>query len=182
MIRDKILTFQKAGFNLIKSFETCKLKAYKEKGDRWTIGWGNTFYEDGSPVKEGDVITQDRADLLFMRILNKFIKEVDSLITNPNVNNFMFSALVSFAYNVGSDIDADTKPEGLGDSHLLKLVNLNPFDQHIFKYALGQDHIAATASCEFLGWVSKGTQFETGLRRRRQAEADLYCFGLVASK
>ena len=54
---------------LIKKYEGCKLKAYKCPEGIWTIGWGNTTYEDGRPVKEGDIIAQEKADYL----LNHYI-------------------------------------------------------------------------------------------------------------
>lgn len=148
-----------AGIKLLHEFESCRLKAYKCPAGIWTIGWGNTFYENGKPVKEGDVITQERADALFLVILSRFEKDVLSLL-KTKVNENQFSALVSFAYNVGSDIDADTIAEGLGDSTLLKLVNANPNNPAIRN--------------EFLKWVSRGTPFEKGLRRRREAESKLY--------
>jgi lysozyme len=147
------------GIAFIKRYEKCSLKAYQHKGDRPTIGWGNTFYEDGSPVKLGDAITQNRADLLFLNIIRNFEQEVDSLVTSE-VNQNQFDALCSFAYNVGTDIDADTIAEGLGDSTLLKYVNANPNDKRI--------------AGEFGKWISKGTQFEKGLTARRKDEAVIY--------
>lgn len=153
------MTISNKGIELIKSFEKCKLKAYQVKGDRPTIGWGNTFYENGNPVKLGDVITQDRANRLFLNTLAMYEKGVNQLVYS-NVNQNQFDALVSFAYNVGLDIDEDTKAEGLGDSTLLKKINNNPDDQSIRN--------------EFMKWISKGTIFEKGLTKRRKAEADLY--------
>lgn len=147
------------GIQLIKSFEACKLKAYLDSKKIPTIGWGNTFYENGTKVKLGDTITQERADRLFLNILAIFEKGVDQLITS-NVNENQRSALISFAYNVGLDIDADTKVEGLGDSTLLKKVNANPGD--------------LTIKNEFLKWVNKGSSFEKGLTRRRLGEWNLY--------
>ena len=44
----------KTGLDLIKTFEGCRLKAYKCPADVWTIGYGHT----GSDVKQGMVITQ----------------------------------------------------------------------------------------------------------------------------
>lgn len=162
-----------ATIKLLHNFEQCRLKAYLCPAKKWTIGWGNTFYEDGTPVKKGDVITQARADQLFLNTLDRFAADVEGLLKKP-VTDGQFGALVSFAYNVGSDIDSDLKPEGLGDSTLLRLVNANPNDPRIYAYKLAADGIAATSSCEFLKWVSRGTPYERGLRRRRQAEADLY--------
>lgn len=147
------------GINLIKSFESCRLKSYLDSKKIPTIGWGNTFYENGTSVKLGDTITQERADRLFLNILSIFDKGVDQLVTS-NINDNQKAALVSFAYNVGLDIDADTKAEGLGDSTLLKKVNVNPNDPLIRN--------------EFMKWVNKGSSFEKGLTRRREAEWKLY--------
>ncbi len=153
------MIISKKGIALIKSFEQCKLQAYKIKTDPWTIGWGNTFYRNGKPVKKGDSITQLQADDLFQFWLGAFSKEVEMLVTTE-VNQNQFDALVSFAYNCGTDIDADTIAEGLGDSTLLKKVNRDPNDP--------------TIRDEFMKWISKGSIFETGLKRRRSAEANLY--------
>lgn len=135
------------------------LQAYKCPAGIWTIGWGNTFYENGQPVKEGDVITQERANSLFQVILSRFEKDVISLL-KVKVTENQFSALVCFAYNVGSDIDIDNIPEGLGDSTLLKLVNRNPNDPEIRN--------------QFKKWNRSKGKVLNGLTRRRAAEADLY--------
>lgn len=148
-----------AGQAKIKQHEGCRLKAYKKGTDKVTIGYGNTYYEDCSPVQLGDAINQDRADKLFFIILAQFEKDVNSLLKKPVTQN-QFDALISFAFNVGSDIDADTKAEGLGDSTLLKLVNANPSNPAI--------------RTEFMKWISKGTIFEKGLKVRRASEADQY--------
>lgn len=153
------MTTSSKGIDLIKSYEQCRLKAYQVTGDRPTIGWGNTFYENGNPVKLGDIITQERADRLFLNTLAMYEKGVSQLVYS-NINQNQFDALVSFAYNVGLDIDEDTKAEGLGDSTLLKKVNKNPNDP--------------TIRNEFVKWISKGTIFEKGLTKRRKSESDLY--------
>lgn len=147
------------GIKLIQSFESCKLKAYKDSKGIPTIGWGNTYYENGKAVKLDDKITQERANLLFKIILEKFEKDVNFLIKSK-INQNQFDALVSFAYNVGSDIDNDTIAEGLGDSTLLKKININPNDPLIKN--------------QFLLWINKGSSFEKGLTKRRRAESDLY--------
>lgn len=147
------------GKTLIKSFESCRLSAYLDSKKIPTIGWGATYYQDGRRVKIGDKITQQQADELFAFHLNEFCVEVKQLVKKP-LNDNQFSALVSFAFNCGTDIDVDTIPEGLGDSTLLKKVNANPADP--------------TIRNEFMKWVNKGSSFEKGLSRRRKAEADLY--------
>lgn len=45
-----------------KSYEKFKAKAYKPTvNDRWTIGYGDTFKEDGSAVQEGETTTEPEA-------------------------------------------------------------------------------------------------------------------------
>lgn len=145
------MTVNKEGIQLLHHFESCSLKSYKCPANVWTIGWGNTFYEDGSKVIEGDLITQERADELFKNILDKFSKKAKSLIKKDLTDN-QFSALVSFSYNVGTG--------NLASSTLLKKVNVDPLDN--------------TIESEFLKWNKANKKVLNGLTRRRQAEADLY--------
>ena len=141
----------KAGRDLIKQFEGCKLKAYKCPAGLWTISWGLTFYPDGTKVKEGDVITQQQAEDYFNAIVDAFAKQVDVLVkSNVTANNF--SAIVSFAYNAGVG--------NLKNSTLLKKVNANPKDPSI--------------KAEFMKWVRANNVVLKGLVRRREAEAKLY--------
>jgi lysozyme len=139
------------GIDLMHFFEGCKLEAYQCSAKVWTIGWGNTFYENGTPVKQGDKITQDRANSLFVFVANKFADEIKKLI-KTNLSENQFSALVCFAYNVGTG--------NLAKSTLLKKVNANPND--------------ATIANEFLRWNKAGGKELLGLTRRRTAESKLY--------
>jgi lysozyme len=139
------------GIDLMHYFEGCKLEAYQCSAKVWTIGWGNTFYENGTPVKQGDKITQDRANSLFVFVANKFADEIKKLI-KTNLTENQFSALVCFAYNVGTS--------NLAKSTLLKKINANPND--------------ATIANEFLRWNKAGGKELLGLTRRRTAESKLY--------
>ena len=86
------------GIELIKSFESCRTTAYKDTVGVWTIGWGHT----GSDVYAGKRITQEEADKLLKDDLERFEKHVASFDPTYNWNENEFSALASFAYNVGS--------------------------------------------------------------------------------
>ena len=145
------MKLNKLGIDLMHFFEGCKLEAYQCSAKVWTIGWGNTFYENGTPVKQGDKITQDRANSLFVFVANKFADEIKKLI-KTNLSENQFSALVCFAYNVGTG--------NLAKSTLLKKVNVNPNDPSI--------------SNEFLRWNKAGGKALLGLTRRRTAESKLY--------
>jgi lysozyme len=145
------MNLNEAGKSLIKSFEGCKLTSYKCSANHDTIGYGNTFYEDGAKVKPGDKITQERANELFEIIAKDFADKVVPLIKSK-VNENQFAALTSFAYNAGIG--------NLMKSTLLKKVNANPSDE--------------TIRAEFMKWDKAGGKQLAGLTRRRKAEADLY--------
>jgi lysozyme len=150
------------GIGLIHGFESCKLTAYKDPGPTGlpiTIGWGSTTDENGKPISLGTSWTQERADARFRLDLAKFEQGVSLLLGDTPTAQGQFDALVSFAYNVGLDIDNDTTAEGLGDSSLLR------------KHKAG-DHAGAAA--EFAKWNKAKGQVLRGLTRRRAAEAELY--------
>ena len=85
------------GLDLIKKFEGCRLKAYKDPAGVWTIGWGHT-----KGVKAGDEITQEQADKLLRDDLAVYETKVDKYDNKYHWNQNQFDALVSFAYNIGS--------------------------------------------------------------------------------
>lgn len=143
-----------AGLRLIKDFEGLSLKAYLCPAKVWTIGYGHT----GKDVYKGQEITMNEADELLRKDIERFERDVESLVKVPITDN-QFSALVSFAYNTGSDIDADTIPEGLGDSTLLKRLNRGDY-----KGAAG----------EFPYWCKAKGKILPGLARRRIAERKLF--------
>lgn len=139
------------GKNLIKKHEGLRLTAYKCSAGVDTIGYGSTFYEDGSKVKPGDKITLERANKLFDNTVSQFAKRVKELVKSDLTEN-QFAALVSFAFNVGI--------AALGRSTLLKKVNANPDDP--------------TIRDEFMKWTKAGGRILRGLAKRREEEATLY--------
>jgi lysozyme len=139
------------GKDLIKFYEGCKLIAYKCSAAKDTIGYGNTFFEDGKPVKPGDKITQERANELFEIIAKEFADKVAPLVKSLVTPN-QFAALTSFAYNAGIG--------NLKSSTLLKKVNANPNDPSI--------------ALEFAKWDKAGGKVLAGLTKRRAAESKLY--------
>lgn len=148
----KITNIGTKGVELIKSFEGLKLKPYLCPAKIATVGYGNTFYENGTKVKITDPsITEQRATELLRHSLKSFEKYVDSYCRD-DINQNQFDALVSFCFNVG--------PANLKSSTLLKKVNANPNDP--------------TIAQEFLRWNKAGGRALKGLTRRRQAESDLY--------
>lgn len=91
------------------------VKAYWDKeGEKWTIGWGSTYYQDGSPVKQNDVITRQEADDLLMWELREKEQAIRNMI-KVDVNDTQYAAMISLAYNCGQG--------NFGSSDLLKLIN-----------------------------------------------------------
>jgi len=113
------MKLDKKGIELLEELEGIRLKAYKCTAGTWTIGLGNTFYEDGSKVKEGDEITIDEAYHLFFLIAPKFEKPINDTI-KVQLNQNQFNALFCFCYNVGVN--------GFKNSTLVKRINDNPND------------------------------------------------------
>lgn len=133
-----------AGLALIKKFEGCKLQAYLCPAGVPTIGWGHT-----RDVKLGQRITQHQADVILESDLDVYEENVAELC--PGTNENQFSALVSFAYNLGVT--------NLGSSTLRK------------KYLRGD---LAGAAAEFGKWVKAKGQVLPGLVARRAAERALF--------
>jgi lysozyme len=139
------------GYALIKKFEGCRLKAYLCPANVWTIGYGNTFYENGMKVKEGEVITQQRAEELAKFIIDQFAVTIEPFIQKP-LNDNQFSACVSLAYNIGTS--------GFKRSSVFKKLNINPNDP--------------TIADSFKLWNKGGGKVLAGLVKRREAEIQLY--------
>jgi lysozyme len=146
------MKLDKKGYDLIKEFEGLKLKPYLCSASVPTIGYGSTYYENGTKVKLTDApITKERADALFQIVADDFAKRVVPLIKKPVTQN-QFNSIVSFAFNLGV--------RALQNSTLLRLVNINPNDANIAK--------------EFLKWNKAGGVVVKGLTNRRIKESALY--------
>ena len=138
-----------AGVSLIKEFETLQLKAYPDPatgGDPWTIGWGHT-----GDVRPGSTITQHQAEAVLDVDLDKFERGVEGLLAGASVSDNAFSALVSFAFNLGL--------ANLKSSTLMKKVRAGDM---------------GAAANEFSKWVYAAGKKMRGLERRRKAEAALF--------
>jgi lysozyme len=104
------MTTSPIGVALIKEFEGCSLSAYLCPAKKATIGYGNTFYANGTKVKMGDTVNQEQADELLKNILVSFeaiVKKKVKVLLNQN----QFDALVSHTFNTG------------GSDTLFKLIN-----------------------------------------------------------
>lgn len=86
------------GLLIIKESEGLSLKAYKCPSGVWTIGYGHT----GKDVKKGMEITKEKATELLRKDIERFERNVSHYDKLYNFTSNEFSALVSFAYNIGS--------------------------------------------------------------------------------
>lgn len=156
---------------VIKHYERFYSTPYLCPAHVATIGYGTTVYDNGKKVRLTDpAITEPEAIELLEHDVAQFERDVNSLLKVP-VSQSMFDALVSFAYNVGSDMDMDTIAEGLGDSTLLKLINKNIMGTDIdWKKQITK---------EFYKWIYGDGKKLRGLIARRSSEALLATDGIV---
>jgi lysozyme len=139
------------GVNLLAELEGLELQAYKCSAGVWTIGLGNTFYENGSKVKRGDTITKEQAYSLFYLIAAKFEKAINDNV-KAKINQNQFNSLFCLIYNIGIS--------GFKNSTLLRILNVNPNDGNIAK--------------QFLRWNKIAGVESKGLTNRRIKESSLY--------
>lgn len=92
--------------NLVKEFEGCYLKAYRDEVGTWTVGYGITNSDKSITnvtIEKGLVITQKTADIWLERALTKkYLPLVIKYNKKYNWNQNQIDALVSFCYNIGS--------------------------------------------------------------------------------
>ena len=88
----------KSGLNLIKKYEGCRLTSYICPAGVLTIGYGHT----GKDVKQNQTITKKKAIGLLKKDLARFERHVQSYNYIYEWTDNEFSALVSFAYNIGN--------------------------------------------------------------------------------
>lgn len=140
------------GIELIKQFEGLSLKPYLDKVNIPTIGFGSTYYEDGTKVTLKDKpITEERAIELLEFIANKTFSENINKVVKVPLNQNQFDALVSFAYNIGN--------KNFNWSTLLKKLNQSDYEG---------------ASLEFGRWNQASGKILSGLVLRRQKEKELF--------
>ena len=140
------------GLELIKQFEGLSLKPYLDAVNIPTIGYGSTYYEDGTKVTLKDKpITEERATQLLEFIANKTFSENINKVVKVPLNQNQFDALVSFAYNIGN--------KNFNWSTLLKKLNLSDYEG---------------ASQEFGRWNQANGKILNGLVLRRQKEKELF--------
>lgn len=148
------MKINRQGIELIKKYEGCPTKngmcySYKCPAGILTIGYGHT----GKDVKPNMTITKEKADELLLKDLEKFEKIVEKYDSTYHFNSNEFSALVSFAYNIGNIdgltskskrtkqqiIDAFPKYCYANGQRLLGLVNRRNAELQLFKQPIIED-------------------------------------------
>ncbi|MDJ0516303.1 MAG: C39 family peptidase [Trichodesmium sp. MO_231.B1] len=159
-----------SGLNLIKKFEGYHQKlpdgrsqAYPDPIYGWevaTIGYGTTKYPNGSKVKRNDIITSAEAEKYLAWEVEEVCKPVlERIPTWSKMNQNQQGALYSFAYNLGANF--------YGGANFQSITEV----------------CDSVSRWEDLNWITKqfekyrnpGSPAEVGLRRRRCAEAKLFC-------
>jgi lysozyme len=140
------------GRKALQQRENCRLKSYLCSAKVWTIGYGNTYYEDGTKVKEGDVITQDRANKLFDFILPSYEKIINTHV-KVLLTAFQFDALLSFVYNIGEpNFKGSTLLRELNKGNYKKAAaQLQRFNQGPTGYLVGLQNRRVLETEQFLG-------------------------------
>jgi lysozyme len=138
--------------SIIAIFEGKKLKAYKDQGGVWTIGFGSTYnIDEKRPVREGDTIDEATAIRWLNTIAGDLQNQIKKVIT-VSVNQNQLDSLTSLAYNIG--ISAFKK------STLLKRLNAN--------------YPKIQVADEFLRWNKVKGIINQGLSNRRSKERELF--------
>jgi len=155
------MSLSKNGSDMIKRYERFMSNPYRDAVGVWTIGFGSTYYENRKPVRGSDkAISELRASELKQNIINMdFAPAVNILfaeqIASGKLNQNMFDALVSLAYNIGT--------RGLSGSSVARYIKKGDYKR---------------AADNFLSW-NKGringklTELR-GLTRRRKEERALF--------
>lgn len=138
------------GLALVRRFEGFRANAYRCPAGVWTIGYGHTSQAGPPAVRPGMVMGEDEAARLLAADVQRVADEVGAVLARE-VTAAQFSALVSFAYNVGIP--------AFRTSSVLKMVNAGRFREVPGRLRL---------------WVKAGGKVLPGLERRRAAEAELF--------
>lgn len=138
----------KTGIDLIKKFEGLRLDAYRCPAGYLTAGYGHR-----SNVTKDTVMTEEEAENLLKQDLKTFEQGLCKMLNAEelNVTQNQFDALISFAFNLGLS--------ALAGSTLWRL------------FTHGDIQGAAD---EFPKWIYAGGKPLEGLKRRRQAERELF--------
>jgi GH24 family phage-related lysozyme (muramidase) len=143
---------------IIAEFEGFRATPYKCPAGVWTIGFGSTYYSDGTIVTPQDtpISRFGAVKLLESHIDNAVVPALERTIpTWGLMNGNQKAAIISFAYNLGAHFYG------------------SPGFNTITKALSTKDNWKQVPSALML-YVNPGSSFEAGLKRRRKAEGDLW--------
>lgn len=140
------------GLNLIKKYEGFSSRPYMCPANIPTIGYGSTYYPNGTKVKlSDDSISEDEATQILEYIAQKDFGSAVNKFVIVELTQNQFDALVSFAYNIGRT--------AFENSTLLKLLNRGEYE---------------AAAEQFEKWNKSGGKVLSGLTKRRFDEQKLF--------
>jgi lysozyme len=145
------------GLDLIRQFEGFRGAAYRDPVGVWTIGYGHTSMAGAPEVTPGLTISEAEGAEILARDVDQFARGVRALL-RVELSDGQFSALVSFAYNVGLG--------ALKKSSVLTAVNARDF---------------AAVPRRLQLWVKAGGHVLPGLVKRRAAEGALFAASLAVA-
>ena len=98
---------------VIRAYEGFEPEAYfatdiEEKKGEYTVGYGNRFLPDGSPVPKGMKVDQKKAEELMRGELKRIQKKIDKIVEVP-LTARQEAVLLSLAYNSGVPFVKGTK-------------------------------------------------------------------------
>ncbi len=140
--------------DLIKSFEGCHLACYHLGDGVCTIGYGHTRPLNQCAGAGTWTIPQQQAEDFLQNDLARYRNAVMGYFTR-SLNDNQIGALTSFCYNLGTGIFA--------------------------QYSFPKNGTDSEITNQMMLFLNKGTQFEAGITRRRQAETALFLDGAVQS-
>ena len=140
------------GLNLIKKYEGFSSRPYMCPANVPTIGYGSTYYPNGTKVKlSDDSISEEEATQILEYIAQKDFGSAVNKFVIVELTQNQFDALVSFAYNIGRT--------AFENSTLLKLLNRGEYE---------------AAAEQFEKWNKSGGKVLSGLTKRRFDEQKLF--------
>jgi GH24 family phage-related lysozyme (muramidase) len=138
------------------------LTAYKLGDKMVTVGWGHAEKIRTSQFEDGQTITRAEAEKLLRSDIKKAEDAINDVLSGwddkdieYNINQDMYDAMVSMAFNMGRS--------GFRNSHFIQLVKRG-------KYEKAKDEIMKTSRRSFRKFP--------GLKDRREKEANFFASGL----
>ena len=137
-------------------FRSFKPNAYLDGNGIPTVGYGQTRYPDGRPVRMGDTINEQQAESFYRQHLNKVLSRLNENEGFRAAPPAVQAGLTSFGFNLGENfLDPNT-----------------PNFETIQRHVNNQDWPKAIEAFDL--YVEPGGPNEAGLRRRRDAEQEKY--------